>query len=141
MSVLQATNPLLYLTKDVFTNEKKQRKHDTFRLHATLIYTNNTSRQHVPCAFHPRRVSQIPKAAFIPVHGVPTKASKLFDPRVEVLSEIFGDEPDAFPTGEFAEEEWLNVLVDVGLRNKLDVDTILQCAKKVCAGGGGAGGG
>lgn len=75
------------------------------------------------------------------MHGVPTKASKLFDPRVEVLSEIFGDEPDAFPTGEFAEEEWLDVLVDVGLKNKLDVDTILQCAKKVCAGTGGGGGG
>lgn len=71
------------------------------------------------------------KVAFIPVKGVPTKASKLFDPRSEVLKEIFGDEPDAFPTGELAEEGWLDVLVDIGLRNKLDRETILQCAKKV----------
>lgn len=71
------------------------------------------------------------------MNGVPTKASKLFDPRVEVLREIFGDEPDAFPTGEFADEEWLGVLVDVGLRNKLDAETVLQCAKKVCAHNGG----
>lgn len=70
--------------------------------------------------------------AFIPVKGVPTKANKLFDPRNEVLKEIFGDEPDAFPPGEFGEEAWLDVLVDIGLRNKLDRDTILQCAKKVC---------
>lgn len=64
--------------------------------------------------------------------GVPTKASKLFDPRTAVLREIFADEPDAFPSGEFAEESWLDVLVDVGLRNKLDRETTLQCAKKVC---------
>lgn len=63
--------------------------------------------------------------------GVPTKANKLFDPRNEVLKEIFGDEPDAFPPGEFGEQPWLDVLVDIGLRNKLDRDTILQCAKKV----------
>lgn len=69
--------------------------------------------------------------AFIPVNGVPTKASKLFDPRTEVLKEIFGDEPDAFPPGEFGEEAWLDVLVDVGLRNKLDRETTLQCARKV----------
>lgn len=69
--------------------------------------------------------------AFVPVQGTPTKASKLFDPRVEVLREIFSDEPDAFPMGQFAEEAWLDLLVDVGLRNKLDKDTILQCAKKV----------
>lgn len=71
------------------------------------------------------------QVAFIPVNGVPTKASKLFDPRTEVLKEIFGDEPDAFPPGEFGEEAWLDVLVDVGLRNKLDRETILQCARKV----------
>ena len=69
--------------------------------------------------------------AFIPVNGVPTKASRLFDPRTEVLKEIFGDEPDAFPPGEFGEEAWLDVLVDVGLRNKLDRETTLQCARKV----------
>lgn len=71
------------------------------------------------------------QVAFIPVNGVPTKASKLFDPRTVVLKEIFGDEPDAFPAGEFGEESWLDVLVDIGLKNKLDRDTILQCAKKV----------
>ncbi|CAM9507617.1 unnamed protein product, partial [Hapterophycus canaliculatus] len=71
--------------------------------------------------------------AFIPVKGVPTKASALFDPRIELLKEIFGDEPDAFPPGEFGEEAWLDVLVDIGLRNKLDRDIILQCAKKVCS--------
>lgn len=64
------------------------------------------------------------------MNGVPTKASKLFDPRVPVLKEVFADEPDAFPTGEYAEEEWLNVLVDVGLKSKLDADTLLQCARK-----------
>ena len=62
---------------------------------------------------------------------MPIRANQLFDPRNEVLKEIFCDEPDAFPTGEFAEEGWLDVLVDVGLKNKLDRDTILQCAKKV----------
>lgn len=72
-----------------------------------------------------------PQASFIPVKGMLSKANKLFDPRSEVLKEIFGDEPDAFPTGEFAEESWLDVLVDVGLRNKLDRQTILQCATKV----------
>lgn len=75
--------------------------------------------------------SSLAKVAFIPVKGVPTLTSKLFDPRVEVLKEIFGDEPDAFPTGEFAKEEWLHVLVDIGLKNKLDKETFLQCAKKV----------
>lgn len=64
--------------------------------------------------------------------GVPTKASTLFDPRTEMLKEIFADEPDAFPPGEFGEEAWLEVLVDIGLRNKLDRDIILQCARKVC---------
>lgn len=63
--------------------------------------------------------------------GVPTKACSLFDPRTEVLKDIFGDEPDAFPQGEFAEDDWLDVLVDIGLRNKLDKETILQCAQKV----------
>ncbi|CAN0440222.1 unnamed protein product, partial [Ectocarpus sp. 12 AP-2014] len=76
-------------------------------------------------------VNQFKEVAFIPVKGVPTKASKLFDPRTVVLKEIFGDEPDAFPAGEFGEEPWLDVLVDIGLKNKLDRDTILQCAKKV----------
>lgn len=69
--------------------------------------------------------------AFVPVKGIPTKASKLLDPRVEVLKEIFGDEPDAFPVGEFAEDTWLDLLADVGLKNKLDKETILLCAKKV----------
>lgn len=69
--------------------------------------------------------------AFIPVNGVPTKASTLLDPRTEMLKEIFGDEPDAFPQGEFGEEAWLDVLVDIGLKNKLDKDIILQCAGKV----------
>ncbi|CAN0192941.1 unnamed protein product [Scytosiphon promiscuus] len=48
-----------------------------------------------------------------------------------MLKEIFGDEPDAFPPGEFGEEAWLDVLVDIGLRNKLDRDIILQCARKL----------
>lgn len=69
--------------------------------------------------------------AFIPVKDVPTKASSLFDPRTKILKDIFEDEPDAFPTGEFAEDGWLDVLVDVGLRNKLNRETILLCAKKV----------
>lgn len=63
--------------------------------------------------------------------GVLRKASSLFDPRVEVLKDIFGDDPDAFPMGEFAEEGWLDLLVDVGLRNKVNWETILLCAKKV----------
>lgn len=71
------------------------------------------------------------QVAFIPVKGVPTKACGLFDPRTKVFKDIFGDEPDAFPQGEFAEDDWLDVLVDIGLRNKLDKDTILQCALKV----------
>lgn len=66
--------------------------------------------------------------------GVSTRPSMLLDPRNEVLREIFSDEPDAFPTGEFAEEGWLNVLVDVGLRNKLDRETIQRCAAKVIHG-------
>lgn len=63
--------------------------------------------------------------------GARSKASSLFDPRIEVLKDIFGDEPDAFPTGEFAKEGWLDLLVDVGLRNAVNSETILLCAKKV----------
>ena len=76
-------------------------------------------------------VTQFKEVVFIPVKGVPTKARSLFDPRRNVLKDIFGDEPDAFPQGEYAEDGWLDVLVDIGLRNKLDKETILQCAQKV----------
>ncbi|CAM9971182.1 unnamed protein product, partial [Discosporangium mesarthrocarpum] len=76
-------------------------------------------------------VNALKEVAFIPVKGVPTKASHLFDPRNDLLKEIFCDEPDAFPLGEFAEEGWLDVLVDVGLRATVDRDTFLECAEKV----------
>lgn len=36
-------------------------------------------------------------------------ASELLDPRNEVLRELFDDDPDAFPPGEFAKPEWLEV--------------------------------
>ena len=42
-------------------------------------------------------VTQFKEVVFIPVKGVPTKARSLFDPRRNVLKDIFGDEPDAFP--------------------------------------------
>lgn len=99
----------------------------------TLLYDfAEVEKSHVDSTLKIPFLSQV---AFIPVNGVLTKASKLFDPRNEVLKEIFGDEPDAFPPGEFGEEAWLDVLVDVGLRNELDRETILQCARKVGKGG------
>lgn len=59
------------------------------------------------------------------------RARTLFDPRNEMLKDVFVDEPNAFPTGEFAEPAWLDLLVDVGLKTRLDRDTILACATKV----------
>lgn len=68
---------------------------------------------------------------YIPVMGVLRKATSLFDPRVDVLKDIFGDEREASPMGEFEEDGWLDLLGDVGLRNKVNRETILLCAKKV----------
>ena len=41
--------------------------------------------------------------------GSMVQASSLYDPRSEILKEIFDDEPNAFPPPAFASPEWLKV--------------------------------
>ena len=71
------------------------------------------------------------EVAFIPINGVLTKPSMLMDPANETLAHIFDDDPSAFPPGEFSTQEWLSMLRELGLRDKLDPDTFIDCAQHV----------
>jgi len=65
----------------------------------------------------------------VPFMGV--KASSLYDPRNELLKDVFGDDPLAFPQGVYASPEWLVLLADIGLKNTIDKETFLDCARKL----------
>jgi hypothetical protein len=55
----------------------------------------------------------------------------LLDPRNKLLAEIFNRSPSVFPAEEFATTEWLQILSYLGMKNELDKDLFLECAKKI----------
>ena len=78
-------------------------------------------------------LAALKEVAFVPVGpgAVLTKPSALLDPSHELLKDIFGEDPQAFPEGEFASEPWLLILRELGLRSRIDKETFLECARKI----------
>lgn len=56
------------------------------------------------------------------------KPSQLFDPRHQLLGEIFDKDKSLFPAEECSSTKALNVLEIVGLQTKVDKDTFVKCA-------------
>ena len=60
------------------------------------------------------------------------KASDLLDPNNEFLHSMLKQTSGSlFPAEEFLTPEWLGILSEVGLKNRVDCDTFLKCAKNV----------
>jgi hypothetical protein len=59
------------------------------------------------------------------------KPDNLLDPRNEFLRSIFDRSRSVFPAEEFAAAEWLEILSCLGMKNEVDKDIFLQCAKIV----------
>lgn len=55
----------------------------------------------------------------------------LLDPCNELLAAIFDRSPSVFPAEEFATREWLHILSYLGMKNELDKDLFLKCAKRI----------
>ena len=67
---------------------------------------------------------------FVPVGDRLLRARDVLDPRVDVLSYIFGGEA-VFPEAECCTEEWLAVLAFLGMKTSIDRASFLDCARKV----------
>merc|ERR1711968_424629 len=64
------------------------------------------------------------------IAGEGRTAKSLFDPRNELFSSIFEDEPSMFPPQACCSDDWLALLTDIGLRNRVDQTAFLDCARK-----------
>ena len=77
-------------------------------------------------------VETLKQLQFIPVNGHQqhAKPSELLDPRNQLLSNLFQNNPKLFPNGEYASKRWLNVLTELGLKNTLDKELYAKaCAQ------------
>ena len=72
---------------------------------------------------------------FIPVVNEDRHARPcdLLDPRNQMLSTLFQHRPDMFPKGEYASKRWLNVLSELGLKNKLDQELYPKACAQLSA--------
>eukprot|EP00884_Botryococcus_braunii_P020229 jgi/Botrbrau1/6890/Bobra.67_3s0009.1 len=78
-------------------------------------------------------VQTLKSIPFIPtVTGEKKQARQLMDPRHSIMARVFKDE-DVFPVGQFAQEPWLTILPELGLRTELDANTFLRCAERVAS--------
>lgn len=59
------------------------------------------------------------------------KPKELFDPGDALLISIFSGERTKFPGERFSTDGWLRMLRKLGLRTAIEVDVILDCAKRV----------
>ncbi|KAI4370762.1 hypothetical protein MLD38_019073 [Melastoma candidum] len=59
------------------------------------------------------------------------KPNDLFDPGDLLLSSIFSGERKKFPGERFANDGWLRILKKTGLRNSIEADVMLECARRV----------
>ncbi|KAF7808225.1 sacsin [Senna tora] len=59
------------------------------------------------------------------------KPKELFDPGDALLISIFSGERTKFPGERFSTDGWLRILRKLGLRTAIEVDVILECAKRV----------
>jgi serine/threonine protein kinase len=66
----------------------------------------------------------------VPVGERLLRPSEVLDPRVDVLSYIFGGE-SVFPEAECCTDEWLAMLAALGMRTSIDRNAFLECARKV----------
>ncbi|WOK94827.1 sacsin [Canna indica] len=59
------------------------------------------------------------------------KPRDLFDPHDSLLTSIFSGEHNKFPGERFITDGWLRILKKTGLRTSSQVDTIIECARKI----------
>ena len=79
---------------------------------------------------HDRLREALRTTPFVPVGERLLRPSEVLDPRVDVLSYIFGGE-SVFPEAECCTDEWLAMLAALGMRTSIDRNTFLECARKV----------
>ena len=76
-------------------------------------------------------VDRMKQVSFVTVaDGRTARAEELFSPSHPILGKIFQGDP-VFPSGEFTEPDWLDILKTLGLREELDPPLFLQCARRV----------
>ena len=81
---------------------------------------------------HDRLRESLRTTPFVPVGEQLLRPSEVLDPRVDVLSYIFGGE-SVFPEAECCTDEWLAMLAALGMRTSIDRNAFLECARKVSA--------
>ena len=81
---------------------------------------------------HDRLREALRTTPFVPVGEQLLRPSEVLDPRVDVLSYIFGGE-SVFPEAECCTDEWLAMLAALGMRTSIDRNAFLECARKVSA--------
>jgi len=79
---------------------------------------------------HDRLREALRTTPFVPVGERLLRPSEVLDPRVDVLSYIFGGE-SVFPEAECCTDEWLAMLAALGMRTSIDRNAFLECARKV----------
>ncbi|TXG69797.1 hypothetical protein EZV62_004732 [Acer yangbiense] len=60
-----------------------------------------------------------------------SKPKDLFDPADAILTPVFSGERKKFPGEMFDTDGWLQILRKAGLRNSIEADIILECARRV----------
>jgi sacsin len=79
---------------------------------------------------HEGLVAVLKETPFVPVGRRLLRPREVLDPRVDVLSYIFGGE-EVFPDSECSGEEWLTLLAALGMKTSIDRESFLECARKV----------
>ena len=81
---------------------------------------------------HEGFLAALRETPFVPVGGGLRRPREVLDPRVDVLSFIFGGEA-VFPDAEYTTEGWLALLAALGMKTSVDRGSFLDCARKVQA--------
>jgi len=108
------------ITKFLLPDFQRMRGEDQAKLMQHILVNWETLKENAPL------LNAIKEVPFMGV-----KASALYDPRNELLRDIFADDPSVFPPITFASPDWLVLLGDIGLKNTIDKQTFLDCARKI----------